>query len=83
MRYGMSLDRSATLEDQVVRWIVEHDIEQPANIDFILIASACSDGAFLTAEPVEAAMRHADGEHELVVSAIRREAAAQIQDGGA
>ncbi|GFE49742.1 hypothetical protein So717_14950 [Roseobacter cerasinus] len=82
-REGLSQKRSAELENDIVNWIIQHSIERPENVDFIMIASARSDGAFLEADPIKAAMDHARGEYEIVISAIRREAAMQIQSGAA
>ena len=70
------------MEQHVVRWIVEHNIENAENVDFVMIATARSDGSFLTAESVVEAMRLADGEGELAVSAIRREAMAHLRRSG-
>lgn len=83
MRHGLSHDKSEQLEQHVIHWIIEHNIEEPENVDFVMIATARSAGTFLTAEPVVEAMRIADHEGELAVSTIRREAMTYLQKPGA
>ena len=78
-REGLSESQRDTLAEPVVQWLMAHHIEHPENLDFVMIASARSDGAFLTAEPIKEALEVSFGEDELVISAIRREVAAQVR----
>lgn len=78
-REGLGRGRIDALADPVVQWLMTYRIEQPENVEFVMIASARSDGSFLTAEPIQRAMELSFGENELVVSAVRRETAARAR----
>ncbi|WP_227272631.1 hypothetical protein [Roseobacter weihaiensis] len=78
-RQGLDETRIDALADPVVQWLMTHRIEQPENVEFVMIAAARSNGAFLTAAPIQKAMQLSFGEDDLVVSAIRRETAAQAR----
>lgn len=67
------------LADPVSQWLMTYQIEQPKNVEFVMVATAHSQGAFLTSEPILNAMQLSGGEYEMVISAIRRETAAQAQ----
>lgn len=71
--------RRDALAEPVVLWLLHHSIEETRNVEFVMTATAQSQGAFLTAPPILEAMRLSGGEYELAVSAIRRETAAQVE----
>ena len=74
---GLAPEAAQGLEEPTVAWLVRHRIEMPENIDFVMVASARTNGAFLSAPPVKLLMAQCGGEYEVAVSALRNQTAAR------